>query len=228
MRTKRPIATVTWNSPLFLENVLNELIEQQQISFYCYIQHQPDEDSGKVHYHVFMIPTVTIDTIDFRDNFTELPSNLPSNATEEQKKPIRSLLIDVSKFDDWYLYALHDELYLESKGLKRNIHYSSIDVHSNDYDQLAYYTAHIDYSKISGNRVRKIQQAVSQNVSFSELCMHGAIPIQQIKQYEMLYGYAYEERQKELEKKEKERIAKMNEESKLSKFDANTGELIDN
>lgn len=187
MKTQFPISSISWNSPQFLTKRLNELIDSKVIDFYAFILHQADEDVGKVHFHLYCEPVSRIDTVDFRELFVELPSNLSDNATDDEKKPLRPLKFVKSKFDDWYLYSLHEVRYLESKGLKRNIHYEQSDIFSNDYEELQFKVSHIDYSKMQSSRIEQIKDAVKHNVTFDTLVFNGVIPVQQIKQYEQVY-----------------------------------------
>lgn len=186
MATSLPLSTVTWNTPEYLAKVLDNHYKARDIQFYAFIHHYPDTDdivkgaSGKDHYHVFIEPAYKVDLFDVRDWFDEVPE-------DSEKGIIRCLPLHKSKFDDWYLYILHDKDYLESKMQFRDFHYSVDDVISSDEFELHYRIGHIDYSKIEGNRKNRIKKAIMSGCTFSELCMSGLIPVQQIKQYQLLY-----------------------------------------
>ena len=49
MKTTKPISTISYNTPEFLENKLNELLANGLISFFAYILHEPEEDETKRH-----------------------------------------------------------------------------------------------------------------------------------------------------------------------------------
>ena len=119
---------------------LDEAISENKISLWCFIRHFGDEDLKKDHVHVYVIPTGTLDTVSFSSKFVEIDPGNPL--------PLRMLQWQPSKFDDWWLYILHDPDYLEMKRMKRNYRYSPDLVHCSDMEQLEYMISMIDYGNI--------------------------------------------------------------------------------
>lgn len=144
MQTRKPISTVSFNSLEFLLGKLKELTQAGQLEFWSVVEHQPepdeinDEAGHKVHYHVYMEPAKQVQTTALREQFKE-PDPVVG-------KPKGCLQIQSSKFDDWYLYALHDPAYLASKKQSRVYSYEPEQVMSSDADDLQQHVAAIDYS----------------------------------------------------------------------------------
>ena len=44
MRTTKPIATISFNTPDFLKLKLNELLKAGRLSFWAFIVHKPEDD----------------------------------------------------------------------------------------------------------------------------------------------------------------------------------------
>ena len=106
VRTTKPIATIAFNTPSFLEVKLNELLKAGRISFWAFIQHKPEDDEAgrKYHSHVFVEPSKMLQTDDLRAELREFDPEHPD-------KPLGTITRNTSKFDPWYLYALHDKRY---------------------------------------------------------------------------------------------------------------------
>lgn len=104
MNTCKPISTISFNSENFLHQKLNELVDNKIITFYTYIKHygEPNEnrDTLKDHFHIYVEPNKRIDTMQLGEKFNEVDIN--------HVKPLGVLPFQFSKFDDWYLYGLHD------------------------------------------------------------------------------------------------------------------------
>lgn len=133
MRTSKAISSVSYNSPEFLKSKLDGLVNNHIIEFWAFICHKGEptesEDLLKDHIHLYMMPNHKIDTMDLKDYFKE---DDPKNP----KLPLDIKAIKNSKFDEWYLYVLHDEDYLLSKGLVRFYRYSPDMFIASDYNTL--------------------------------------------------------------------------------------------
>ena len=130
MATRQAISTVSYNTPEFLDVILNDLIDKHIISFYAWIFHKGEFDErlnyyDKDHIHIYIQPNQLIDLMDLKDLFIE-PD--PHN-----DKPLGVISFRTSNWDDWFLYELHDEQYLKSKFLSRQYHYTIDDFVSSDY-----------------------------------------------------------------------------------------------
>lgn len=179
MRTSRPIATISYNTDAFLDIVLGDLTRRNIISFWCWIQHLPEEDETKAHKHLYLVPNGQIDTDSLRDRFVEV------DVTNLTAKPRKTLNFRPSKFADWYLYALHDSTYLDLKGQARKYHYTREDVFTSDEDELTEEIHMMDLSKL--NRTLILRTAAESGVPFAELVARGQIPIQQTPAYKLAY-----------------------------------------
>ena len=105
--------------------------------------------------------------------------------TNPTLKPLGTLNFRPSKFVDWYLYALHDSAYLETKGQARRYHYTLDDVVTSDHDELVEEIHMMDLSKI--NRSLILKTAAESGLPFAELLAKGQIPLQQTPAYRMAY-----------------------------------------
>lgn len=101
--TAKPISTISYNTEGYLKNVLASLIKSGKLELVYYIKHK-GEDGDKDHFHVYMLPSRRIDTVELREAFTE------PDATNEL--PLGVLPCKPSKVSDWLLYAVHDKRYL--------------------------------------------------------------------------------------------------------------------
>lgn len=179
MRTSRPIATISYNTADYLNNVLDELIRKRAISFWAWVEHFPEDDETKAHKHLYVVPNGQIDTDMLRERFLQVDLANPT------AKPLGTLNFRPSKFTDWYLYALHDSTYLETKGQARRYHYTVDDVQTSDRDELVEEIHLMDLSKI--NRAVILRDAAENGIPFDQLVAYGQIPMQQVPAYRMAY-----------------------------------------
>lgn len=134
MNTIKPISTVGYNTKDFLDIKLKELTDGGIISFYAYIYHKPEpKDNGdpdkKTHYHLYLEPNKRTDTMWIQNKLKEYD---PTNPEPLKAQPFR-----FSKdFGNWYLYGIHDPIYLMTKGLSRHYTYTKEDITTNDKDYL--------------------------------------------------------------------------------------------
>lgn len=181
MRTSRPFATVSYNTEKFLLQVLNDLVKRDAICFYAFIEHYAEEDEKKMHKHLYIVPNGMQETNGIRKLLEEPDPSDPLG------RPLKCIEFVPSKFDDWYLYVLHDTGYLASKGQTRKYHYKDEDVRTSDEDSLHERVRTIDYSKY-----RKTQDFVLsaiRGVPFYEMVAKGQVPAPQFMQWKNLYEY---------------------------------------
>lgn len=175
MQTAKPIACITYNTNEFLDMKLQELYKQHIISFYAYINHKGEEEvdimtgemkRDKDHTHLFIEPNKRIDTMDLITQFYEIdPNNI---------LPLKPLQFQSSKWDDWYLYNLHDEDYLASKFMTREFSYTNDDFHvsdNDDFQQKTFETLHT--SKYCTHR--NFMNYLNSGGSISRLAYNGKI-----------------------------------------------------
>lgn len=79
MRTTKPISTISFNSREYLALKLHELQKSGRISFWAFVEHQPEDDEAgkKVHNHVFVIPSKMLQTDDLREELKEYDPEHP-------------------------------------------------------------------------------------------------------------------------------------------------------
>lgn len=177
MRTTKPISTISFNSPDYLELKLNELVTAGRISFWAFISHKPEDDEGgkKVHAHVYVEPSKMLQTDDLKAHLSEYDP-------QEPIKPRGCLPWKSSKFDPWYLYGLHDKRYLASKGQARRYHYTHDDIRSSDPDNLLFLARSIDLTSLSP--YADMEEAQKLGISWAEYFARGTVPLPQVKLFE--------------------------------------------
>lgn len=168
-KTLSLLSTVSYNSSVFLQGRLNELLQSGDIIFWAYIYHFAEEDETKPHYHVLVEPGCPIDMRSLSPLFKEFdpkaPGKLPLGCLPFRKS---------SKFQDWYLYAVHDRGYLATKRdsfgvpLTRKYHYSFNDIICSDVDDLREKFHLIDWSKV--NPLQDMIYAAESGIEFKEFC----------------------------------------------------------
>lgn len=106
MATQKPISTISYNTWEFLIEKLNDLVEAHIIQSYMAIKHK-GEDGDKDHTHVRIEPNKRIDPMDLTEMLKEYEKG--------KDKPLGVRPWRPSKEEDWILYAVHDEKYLNLK-----------------------------------------------------------------------------------------------------------------
>lgn len=180
MRTTKPISTVSYNSIPYLTLKLEELQRAKRISFWAFVWHQAedDEQGKKDHCHVYIEPAKMLQTEDIRDELKEYD---PTN-----EKPLGCLSFVSSKFDHWYLYALHDKRYLAMKGQSRRFTYSHDCFVTSDADDLLHKARSIDLLGLSPYAA--MEDAIAQGLTFAEYFKRGTIPLPQLHAFQMAWS----------------------------------------
>ena len=179
MRTRKPISTISYNSPDFLRNKIEYWKKIGWIEFGMWIRHEPDEDNKKVHYHVFLQPAKLIQTMDLENESCELDPENPD-------KPLKMITFRISKESDWVLYGLHDKDYLASKGLTRNKHYDIEDIQATDYDTLGDIITQVR-DGLKGKLETRILDAIALGMSWQDLVLSGLIPLRYLHSAKLMY-----------------------------------------
>lgn len=178
MLIQRWASNISYNSDNFLVSVLNDLLKEKKINFWAFINHYAEKDERKPHKHLLILPNGRINTDILDSRFFEMDINYPD-------KPLRCKIWQSTRFDGAYLYMLHDEKFLLSKGLERHYHYDIYDILCSDFDFLIEMTHTINYAPF--RRLDFLQEAVKKRIPFDELCKQGRIPISQYFQYRSYY-----------------------------------------
>ena len=172
MRTSKPLATISYNTPQFLDIKLKELMKIHKVEFYFYIYHMAEKDESKNHIHLWLSPNKVLDTMDLQEFFIEPDINNPTKPFKVQ--PFRS-----SVMADALLYFLHDPTYLQFKQQSREYHYTLQDIKSPDKDTIEEYyrQAWYDSDFAEWRRRRELLQVGLKYPA--DMILSGQIPLQQ-------------------------------------------------
>lgn len=177
MKTRRAISTISFNSSGYLRVVLERLASAGVIEYAHWVSHAPEADEKKPHLHVYLQPGHTLDTAALRHEFEEL---VPG-----ENVPRGTLPFCPAKFQDWYLYGIHEPSYLESKGLSRQHLYSPSDVYSTCLDLLNEQASTIDQLKF--RTAWHLRRMVAQHATWDDVLLSGVIPIPQYRYWQAYY-----------------------------------------
>lgn len=183
MRTAKPVATVSYNSPEFLKSKLEELIRNRKISDYMFIEHEPESDESKRHIHLFIVPNTLIDTMDLQD-FLKEPCN-------NSKKPLGCIDFRKSQDDDWILYCEHYLPYLASKCQSREWVYEKEQFMFHDEDTFNRKYLHAHKASAWAQRNQILEMLKSNELTPTDLINNGTIPLNLAGQ---LNAYKYMQR----------------------------------
>lgn len=185
MRTTKPISTISFNTPAYLELKLNELLRAGRISFWAFIQHKPEDDEGgkKYHCHLYIEPSKMLQTDDIK-------SELKEYDPENPQKPLGCISFNSSKFDPWYMYAIHDKRYLASKGQARKYHYQHEDIIASDPDDLLFKAKSIDLVGLSP--YADMEDAQRQGLTWADYFSRGTVPLPQVALFERAWNLLLE------------------------------------
>lgn len=195
MKTSKPISTISYNSPDFLRNKINEWKSKGFIEYGMWIKHLPDEDNKKIHYHVFLKPAKLIQTMELEADSCEIPMGTfsevsPSADTTDISatvvKPLKMISFRMSKEDDWILYGIHDKTYLAEKGMERTHHYTFSDIETTCMDTLHDMITHLIDNRKGRLEVR-IFDCIEKGFNWRDIVSTGIIPLKQMHNAFMFY-----------------------------------------
>jgi hypothetical protein len=209
VRTSKPFSMISYNTNAFLKEKLNELRQDGLIQFWAFIEHLPEQDEKKAHKHLYIIPAKLIDTQRIEKALQEIDPN------DLTAKPLSAIFPRSSKFDDWYLYSLHDKKYLAYKGQKREYHYNDNAFIVSCQDTFQELKNLIDYTEI--NRLSLIIEKAENGESLSDIIKTCNIPLQLVGQVKQLYDIIISRIQ----------LCRNDRETHTPKFDPKTGEIFD-
>ena len=178
MKTRLPFSTISFNTPEFLPQQLNELRNAKILTEWFFIspKAEDDEAGSREHHHVYFIPSKGIQTDDVRQELKEFDPQNPD-------KPRGCLIMRSSKFGNWYLYALHDPDYLASKGECRKFRYKREDIRASDNDVLNELIYEIDVVGELG-AFKGMSDAKKRGMTFQEYFNLGRVAPQQVRAYQ--------------------------------------------
>lgn len=180
-RSIKPLSSISYNTRPFLLEKLKQLEKNGVIDFWCFILHHGEKlDDGSVekdHFHVFIVPGEAIDKRQLRQEFIQF--------YKREKLPRGFMPMMTSKWEDWYLYGLHDKEYLDSKGQKRDYHYTDKDMTRSD-DTFYWDMVHrIDRTKI--NPLGAVIKAAQSGMAFEEFVTQCPLSLLQVRSAQFVF-----------------------------------------
>lgn len=179
MRTSKPISTISYNTPEFLRAKIDYWKERGIIEYGMWIEHKPEADEKKAHYHVFLKPAKLIQTMDLENDSMELDPENPD-------KPLKMISFRVSKEADWVLYCLHDPTYLVEKGLERAYSYGIEDIESTCIDTLKDILTHLSDER-KGRLEYRLIQCINAGMNWTEIVKSGLVPLRNMGNARIMY-----------------------------------------
>lgn len=177
MKTRRLVSTISYNTENGLAAILERLKASEVIDWAHWVHHDPEEDEKKDHFHVIMSPSRTLDTVGLQKEFLEVDTTC--------LKPLGVLPFQVSRFDDWFLYGIHDIGYLASKGQSRKHHYTLQDVRSTCEEFL-----HDQAKQVNNFKYRTfatLQEFASDRKPWTDVLLSGVVPVPQWRYWQEVY-----------------------------------------
>lgn len=179
MRTSKPISTISYNTPEYLKAKIEQWKNKGLIEYAMWIQHEPEEDEKKPHFHVFLKPAQLLQTMDLELDSMEVdPQNID--------KPLKMISFRISKEDDWLLYSLHDRSYLLEKGLTRQYAYDLDDVQRTCDDTFSDIVSHVHDSR-KGKLETRIYDCVKMGMKWHDIVGSGLIPLRYMAGAKIMY-----------------------------------------
>lgn len=178
VRTSKPVATISYNTPEYLKLKLEELRKAGRVSEWYFVFHKAEEDEKKDHIHLYLVPSKMLQTDDLVKEFLQPDPEKPGQFVTCPRWVS-------SKFQDWYLYGIHDTAYLASKGQMRKYHYRLEDVQAYDRDALEECVREIDLTTV--NAVKRMQDAQKAGLSYAQFFKAGGVPINAVRAYEQAW-----------------------------------------
>lgn len=175
MRTSKPIATISYNTPEYLTQKLDELFRNHKISDWIFISHFAEEDQKKNHIHLWVKPNTLLDTMDLQNHFLQFNPADP-------KKPFKCIDFRASAIDDFILYNQHYKPYLASKGESREYHYTKDDFVYCDEDSFEDLYNHAFKGSEWAKRNQILEQLASGMINPANLILNGTIPLNMASQ----------------------------------------------
>lgn len=178
MQTTKLISTISYNTRIFLVGKLNQLVSQGILEYAHYIEHEPESDETKKHFHVLTKPNKRLDTSALRNEFVEFVAG--------QEKPLNVLPFrSTSKISDWILYCAHDPLYLIKKQETRKHQYQKTDFGSTDDD--LFEEDWRECHRSADSHIPTLKTLAKQGVSWVDVLSMGFLPVNQLFQYKEIF-----------------------------------------
>lgn len=217
MRTSAPFGFISYNSCEFLENVLKTYIENGVFLRAACWYHE-SLGNEKNHFHCWVEPAVQMETGSIVNEFVEILEN-----GDKQSIAIRPKC--GSKWNDAYLYGIHDSEYLASKGLERE----QVNIQSEKHIYLGDFAADIEQAQIYKFKVclspyARLKALFEMGKTLEEVYDILRIPFSQLYSVAQAYSTISRDKkrirkQEEFDKMCKEMNLKLEENSSLNPFE---------
>lgn len=152
MKTTKPISGISYNTPAHLLRTLETLRDAGRISDAFWIEHEPDTDGKKSHFHLVAFTCGAVDPYAFARIFDEIVEGEQKPRAFKPNPEHQGKCLSVS---DWLQYSIHDPFYLDCKGLVRNVHYERDAVRTLDDEHLSQCWADVPPPRVSREQLRK-------------------------------------------------------------------------
>lgn len=170
MKTRSPVATISYNSVEFLRNKLIEFGNNGTISSWFFVRHFAENDEKKDHIHLWICPNKTIDTM-------EIQKQLEEPDSDPEKKPLKCIDFVKSNIDDAILYFAHYVPYLACKLQSRHFHYDFNMFVVSDEDWFEYQVNHALTGSDFAVKHQVLQKIQENTNTLSELISTGIVPL---------------------------------------------------
>lgn len=181
------------------------MMKARTISEWYFIEHGKEEDELKDHIHLLVFPNKLLDTMDLSDALQERDPARPLD------KPLGVIPWRLSSVDDWILYCEHFEMYLNTKGETRQLHYTEDDFTVCDEDSFHELYHHAHTSSTWAEKNRRLQLLNRRDFDPFTLLTEGQLPLtmaSQIMAFNKLksehYGHTYRNGRQGHEEEEEE------------------------
>lgn len=184
--TQSPISTISYNSEEFLKEKLNEWYNAHIIQAYMYIKHK-GEGGDKDHIHLRIEPNKRLDPMILKE---ELKEYEVGKDTPLCVRPWRH-----SKEEDWFLYAVHDPLYMQIKypeAQTEKLPYNDEDIVTSDFYDIgiAMIRARAYLKNTSANMIKQIESGKSARELIAEgrnpMMVNGILNTLKLTEFERL------------------------------------------
>lgn len=165
--TSKPISCICYLHKNVLQNKLEELVKEQKILIYDFIEHKGElnkdtNEREKNHIHLYLEPFGKIDI-----------KSLVNFLVEVDKDNVKKMLGCVgfkvcNSRVDWLYYSIHDKEYLIKKNLTREFRYSFKDIITNDYEELVNF---LNDNERPYSVVNKVQQDLLSGLSVNKIAL---------------------------------------------------------
>ena len=112
------VSALSYNTVDFLRERLDLLLARGYLVCWRFIEHEPEEEEAKKHVHLYMLLAKKVEKDFLCEFFIE-------DNPKDLNRPLCCFSFVKCNYAEWFLYCLHDPIYLAKYGQKRKFIYSS-------------------------------------------------------------------------------------------------------